>query len=383
CSSDLSLTEVEGKPAGGTLLDKANQTVQGTRQQLEQLLGRPPAAAAPAARAARIESIVDDRFESLRRFVRSGAGGAPPPVDRTIALIAEVYQLMSATETAVRSGAPPPRSDVPDRVKADAARLPEPVRSMVRDVASAGAGQALGATRDTIGQDLAASVTAVCNAAINGRYPFSPGSAADVTAEDFGRLFGPGGLFDDFFQKRLAPYVDTSVKPWRFRQVGDASFGAGTGSSLIQFQRAADIRSTFFAGGAVGGPSVRLEMKPVQMDASLLQFSLDMDGQLLRYAHGPSVPQQLRWPGTKGTNQIRIQASPTATGGETGLLFEGPWAIFRMFDRATIQPSRQPERFRSTFVVDGRAVVFDVTTSSVQNPFRLDALRSFRCPSRL
>ena len=377
---EVSLTEVEGKPAAGTLLDRANETVQGTKQQLEVLLGRPQAAQPGAPRVARIEAVVDDRFESLRRFVRAAPGGGPAPVDKTTALIAEIYQLMSNTETAVKSGAAPPPSDVPDRVKADAARLPDPVRSMIRELASAGAGQALGATRTNIGQDLATTVTSTCNAAINGRYPFTPGSPVDVTADDFGRLFGPGGVMDDFFQKKLAPYVDTTVKPWRFRQAGDASLDAG--ASLIQFQRAAEIRSVFFGGGTAG-PSVRLEMKPLQMDPALLQFNLDMDGQVLKYAHGPSVPQQMRWPGTRGSNQIRIQVSPSTASGASGLLFEGPWAIFRMFDRAQVQPSSQPERFRSTFKIDGRPIVFDVTTSSVQNPFRLDALRSFRCPSRL
>ena len=377
-----SLTEVEGKPAGGTLLDKANETEQGTKQQLESLLGRPPAAQPAAPRVARIESVVDDRFENLRRFVRPGPGGAPPPVEKTTALIGEIYQLMSSTETAVKSGAAPPKSDVPDRVKADAARLPDPVRTMVRDLAAAGAGQALGATRSNIGQDLVTSITATCNAAINGRYPFTPGSQVDVTPDDFGRLFAPGGLLDDFFQKKLAPYVDTTATPWRFRQLGDASLGDS--ASLAQFQRAAEIRNVFFGGGGgAGGPSVRLEMRPVQMDPALLQFNLDMDGQVLRYAHGPSVPQQMRWPGTRGTNQIRIQVSPSGASGASGLLFEGPWAIFRMFDRAQLQPSSQPERFRSTFFIDGRPVVFDVTTSSVQNPFRLEALRSFRCPTRL
>ena len=77
------------------------------------------------------------------------------------------------------------------------------------------------------------------------------GESANVkltTPDDFARLFGPGGLLDDFFQKKLAPYVDTTVKPWQFRQLGDASLGDS--ASLIQFQRAAEIRSVFFGGGA-------------------------------------------------------------------------------------------------------------------------------------
>jgi type VI secretion system protein ImpL len=381
---EVSLTEVEGKPAV-TLLDRASDTVQGTKQQLDQFFGRPQAAQPTAARTGRIETLVDDRFDTLRRFIRPGPGGAPAPVEKTTALIGEIYQLMNNTETAVKSGAAPPQSDVPDRVKADAARLPDPIRSMVRELAAAGAGQALGATRTNIDQDLASTVTTTCSAALNGRYPFAPGSSVDVTVDDFGRLFAPGGLLDDFFQKKLAAYVDTTVKPWKFRQLGDASLGgssAGSAASLIQFQRAAEIRNVFFAGGAPGF-SVKLEMKPLQMDPALLQFSLDMDGQVLKYAHGPSVPQQMRWPGTRGTNQIRIQVSPSASSGASGLLFEGPWAIFRMFDRAQIQPAAEPERFRSTFTIDGRPVVFDVTTSSVQNPFRLDALKAFRCPTRL
>jgi type VI secretion system protein ImpL len=379
---EVSLTEVEGKPAAASLRDRASEAVQGTKQQLEALLGQPASAQPAAPRSTRIEALVDDRFDTLRRYVRPGPGGTPAPVEKTTALIAEIYQLMSNTETAVKSGAAPPQSDVPDRVRADAARLPDPVRTMVRELAAAGAGQALGATRVNLDQDLATSVTSMCNAALNGRYPFTPGSAVDVTADDFGRLFGPGGLLDEFFQKKLAPYVDTATKPWRFRQLGDASLGAGAGASLIQFQRAAEIRSVFFGGGAPG-PAVRLEMKPLQMDPALLQFSLDMDGQVLKYQHGPSVPQQMRWPGSRGTNQIRIQVSPSSASGASGLLFEGPWAIFRMFDRAQVQPSSQPEQFRATFTIDGRPIVFDITTSSVQNPFRLDALRSFRCPSRL
>jgi type VI secretion system protein ImpL len=213
-----------------------------------------------------------------------------------------------------------------------------------------------GATRLTIEQELAGTLAPQCRAAIDNRYPFHAGSAADVTAEDFARVFGPGGLMDEFFQRRLAAHVDTNVRPWRFRQTGEGSIGGG--ASLIQFQRAAEIRRAFFQGGAAGP-------------------------QVLQYAHGPAIPQTLQWPGTRGTNQIRIQASTGVAGAEAGLLFEGPWAALRMFDRAQVIPGSRPEQFRAVFRIDSRPIEFEVTTSSVQNPLRLDALRSFRCPGRL
>lgn len=60
-----------------------------------------------------------------------------------------------------------------------------------------------------------------------------------------------------------------------------------------------------------------------------------------------------------------------------------PWAWFRMMDKGTMEPSGQGERFLLNFVVDGRKVVYELTASSVINPFQRDALEQFQCPERL
>jgi type VI secretion system protein ImpL len=65
------------------------------------------------------------------------------------------------------------------------------------------------------------------------------------------------------------------------------------------------------------------------------------------------------------------------------MITEGPWALFRMFERVQIDRGSSPEKFRATFTIDGRKAVFDVSTSSVRNPFRLDELAEFRCPQGL
>jgi type VI secretion system protein ImpL len=64
-------------------------------------------------------------------------------------------------------------------------------------------------------------------------------------------------------------------------------------------------------------------------------------------------------------------------------MFEGPWALFRMFDRLDIESTAQPERFFVIFDVEGRKARFEVTANSVENPFRLAALHSFVCPAQL
>ncbi len=117
------------------------------------------------------------------------------------------------------------------------------------------------------------------------------------------------------------------------------------------------------------------------MDVSISQFILDVDGQIVKYSHGPQVPQAVQWPGPRGSTQVRIQLTPPATRGLGP--FEGPWALFRMFDQVKIEATPQAEKFIATFVVDGRQAQFEVTASSVRNPFRLQELEHFQCPAGL
>ncbi|MBL8344140.1 MAG: type VI secretion system membrane subunit TssM, partial [Rubrivivax sp.] len=160
--------------------------------------------------------------------------------------------------------------------------------------------------------------------------------------------------------------------------VDGAPLGTDLGT-LPQFQRAKEIRDAFFAAGGPL-PGVRLVMKPFEMDARLKEFLLDVDGQLLRYDHGPQIPVEIKWPGPRGSGVVRVTVQPA---GGSGLVNDGPWALFRLFERVTITPGNSPEKFRATFDIDGRKAIFDATSSSVRNPLRLPDVRSFQCPNGL
>jgi len=269
---------------------------------------------------------------------------------------------------------------VPTRIKAEAGRLPEPLRSMLITLSQGAANQALGATRANISQAIPAQIGNFCDDAIAGRYPFVRTSSRDVTQDDFARLFAPGGEIDSFFQKNLASYVDTSSRPWKFRQLGDTTISTSS-AALLQFQRAQAIRDVFFRSGRTAG--FRLDFKPLEMDPTITQLILDVDGQLVTYSHGPQVRTSVQWPGPRGSTQARLQFAPPLASGTSAQIFDGPWAIFRMFDRAKIEATAQSERFIVTFNIEGRKAQFEVTTNSVQNPFRLLELEQFVCPNRL
>lgn len=367
--------------APASTVESAEQRAQDMlRQSREKLAGLVGAPGAPPSTAARLEEqLVDARFANLRHFVTAPAG-ARAPLDDTLALVAEVNLLLTAAQTALQGGAAPPPSPLPNRVKAESARLPPPLRTMMETLSQGSAQIAQGLMRQTLAQEVRSQIGEFCQQAVAGRYPMVPGSPRDVTQADFATLFGPGGKIDQVFQSRLAPYVDTSQRPWRFRAVEGTPLGADAGT-LPQFQRAAAIRETFFGGA--GGPALRLDFKPIEMDASIQQFILDVDGQIVRYAHGPQIPASVQWPGPRGSSEVRVQLSPPSASGASGLVDGGPWALFRLFDRVQIEPSGAPERFRATFDVGGRKAVFEVTTSSVRNPFRLRELREFACPAGL
>jgi type VI secretion system protein ImpL len=360
-----------------TLIDQATDKVSDTRASLENMFGKPESGAGQAAKntAERPELLVDNRFAELRQFTHSGEKGAPAPIAAVRDTLNELYTFLTATDTALRDGNTPPSDEVLSKIRADAGRLPEPFRNMLDDLANSSNGNVAHVVQQQIGQDAAANIGTFCHMAADGRYPLSHSSTKDMAPGDFTQLFAPGGLMDDFFQKHLANQVDTAARPWRFKGENGAS-----ARFLAEFERAAIIRDAFFSGGS-RVPSVRVELKPIQMDAGITQAVLDIDGQIVRYAHGPQVATQVQWPGTRGSNQISLQITGT-NGSNGGFVTEGPWAMNRMFDRAVLTPGRVPEQMIATFDIGGSKVAFEITASSVRSPFRLAQLEAFSCPGR-
>ena len=368
-------------PAKGLVLDVEKKAAGILKQGAESVAAAiGPKRPALSAGETRLESLVDDRFTGLRQLVSAPEGGKAP-IDRTMELLGDVYVMLNGVETALKDKVVPPPSPVPNIVKSEAARLPSPLRSMLDTLATNSAQHARSGTRNTLSSEVRSRVGEFCSQAIAGRYPLDRRSSQQATQADFAQLFGPGGLIDSLFKEKLARFVDTSTRPWRFVATEGVPLGLDVGT-LPQFQRAAAIRETFFpAGGAAA--ALRLEFKPVEMDRELTQFVIDVDGQVVRYAHGPQIPTPVQWPGPRGTSQVRVQITPPGSSGNAGMVTEGPWALFRMFDRVRIDPGNSPERFRATFEIDGRKAVFDVTASSVRNPFVLRELTEFSCPMGL
>jgi type VI secretion system protein ImpL len=217
-------------------------------------------------------------------------------------------------------------------------------------------------------------LTETCNRIVANRYPFASGSRNDTPLEDFGQLFGAGGLLDDFFQKRLVSLVDISAPTWVYKPQGEGGRPVAA-AALGEFQRAARIRDVFFRSGG-RQPALRLEMRVIDLDPALKELDLDVDGQLSKLTAG-GPPLALSWPSARLAAQIKLSSPGLAA----PLSFDGPWALFRFMDRFEVQPSAASERFTLVLNLEGKRARLDVISASVFNPFQMREIKTFRCPA--
>lgn len=320
-----------------------------------------------------IEFIVDEHFANIQRMVT----GTPPPVDEVTKLFGQVLTQLTAIDAAQKSKTAPPPAGGSAAVKAAAGTQPEPIKSMLEGLVEAGDGQSRTAERQGLSAELK-PITEACNKTIAGRYPIAQGAKADILPDDFGQMFGAGGLLDDFYARRLATLVDTGATPWAYRPLPDGTRPAGGGAALADFQRASKIRDAFFRGGGKA-PAFKVEMRLLEMDPALKELTLDIDGTAIKFTPGNTVAQVLTWPSTRVASQLKFSAA----GGGAPVQFEGPWALFRFIGSFEAQPSPQPERFTLVMTIDGRKARMEVISASALNPLRLPELRTFRCPESL
>jgi type VI secretion system protein ImpL len=119
-------------------------------------------------------------------------------------------------------------------------------------------------------------------------------------------------------------------------------------------------------------------MRALEFSDGLTDITLDIDGQAQKLAMGaPSII--VLTPSPRNASQLRI----TSNLGGAPVQFEGPWALFRLFDRFEVQPTPRPEKIIVLMNLDGRRARVEVTAGSVFNPFRMREVQQFRCPASL
>lgn len=329
---------------------------------------------------ARVTSV----FNELNKLVHQ-SGESPPPVKRLTALLNELYlELTSLTQISSEELVRVKRMQIDQvlkKVQNASKQYPYPLDSMLSAITDDSASLIQGNVCQHIQKVWESNVLNFCSLAIANRYPIVKTQKQEITPEDFGRFFGAEGMVDQFFQQYLAANVDRSEPQWRWILQDDAE-ACVSEKSLRQFKRAQNIKNSFFNLGSQT-PSLGFSLKPVGMSSEVTHLNLAIDGQQLKYSHGPVVTTPMTWPGPANTGQVSLQLLPRLAGRTSSLSFESPWALFRLFDQARISRGARSEQFLLEFSIGRRDVRFDLRANSAINPFKLKDLNFFRCPSQL
>ncbi|MDB5895269.1 MAG: type secretion protein VasK, partial [Rhodoferax sp.] len=381
------------------------------------------------------KQLVDNRFAALREIVTGqadaafgsqafaqGANGGKPGLEAISGLVNEFYTLLVIADTSMTANSlPPAGGEVGVRLKLEAGKLPAPFREVLMALANSGGDKvAQGSTEilrkqaqvqlDRLMGLMAMQVNEGCKRGIEGRYPFAA-VALEASIEDVTRVFATGGTADEYFSKYLAPFVDVSVRPWRYKNPATANAmvgvenmvsGAGAtpapatvgptligellkllaqnGPNLDAFYRAQQIRELFFREAGGKKMAWKMEMKVLELDPTITDLTIDIDGQGQRYMHGPLQSFTVNWPGPRGGAIAELIANPRVSTPTSTLQVTGPWALFRLIEKGRVVTTATAGRTSVEFVFDGRKALLDVSSGSQPNPLNSDVLKGFHCP---
>ncbi|RJF95848.1 type VI secretion system membrane subunit TssM [Noviherbaspirillum saxi] len=146
------------------------------------------------------------------------------------------------------------------------------------------------------------------NRSLGTKYPFSPDSRLEATAGEIAQTFGPDGSIAKFVQAAMGPLVvrrgDTiTARTWanmgiRFNPaftVNVARYIAGPGINPAGESTGAGSATTYF------------QLQPIPAPA-YTEFTVEIDGQAMRYRNGPQEWFNFAWPSPLGQPGARITA---------------------------------------------------------------------------
>jgi type VI secretion system protein ImpL len=382
--------------------------------------GRPASSKAPAPSPGSVISAanaqplygqpVEDRFRRFHEFVAPERGAAP--MDQLLRDMSDLYLQINRLIVSAPPGSPGEANAVADataaarRVENEASALPPSAAAFANSVARNSASLIAGGARNQISVQWAQLVP-LCTQALDGRYPVRRDSAVDIAPEDFAKLFSPSGVINTFFNTQLRQFVDVSGNQWT-AQGAEAGGISLSNDALVQFQRAARIRDTYFPTSAA--PMAKFEISPVSIDSASTRVVINIEGQEIVYDGTAAQPVVVQWPGPTGVRQSSVTFEPrpdlkptdsqpaNPKPGDTKsaeatlpaakpdtltITRTGAWSLLRLLDAGRLESLGRPDRWRLTFAVGGHRAVFELHAGSVLNPLASHDLADFRCPRTL
>jgi len=158
------------------------------------------------------------------------------------------------------------------------------------------------------------------------KYPFSPASKIEANSGEIGTVFGENGAIAKFVNAAMGPLVvrrGDALSPRRWADMGINLSPTITGSFADWINTSGSAGGGGASGGAGDGQTVfQIQAQPAP---GALEYSIEIDGQQLRYRNTQSQWTNFIWPNPQGAPGARVTAVT--------------------YDGRTVELANQPGRF--------------------------------------
>ncbi|MDX1810841.1 MAG: type VI secretion IcmF C-terminal domain-containing protein [Gammaproteobacteria bacterium] len=272
-------------------------------------------------------------------------------------------------------------NDIIGKIYKDSRHLPSPVNKWISDLSSNSWQVILANSKNQINDIWETEIYSRYQRSIKNRYPIYKSSTQNTSLEDFSDFFGPDGHYTSFLKKNLFPFLDTRRSRWRVRSLENQKLAISQ-KTINELREGYKIKDAFFTRDDAS-IKVNFQLKPDKLDAKARRVTLQLDNEKLIYRHGPQRTTSLTWPFTDTPDSSKVSILFNTETSKTGVRKSGTWAFFRLLNEANIHAAGAADRFSVKFTVDGITARYLLKASSVNNPFDLNKIHSFRAPAKL
>jgi len=199
----------------------------------------------------------------------------------------------------------------------------------------------VGPTETDVNRVWAAQVQEPFQQLLASKYPFDPAAKIEAGPAEIAKLFGPDGAVAKFTNETLTPLIvrrGDTLAPKTWADLGirlRPEFRAGFASWVSPLEGGAAGGGGTAGGAAAASASQTVFQLLPQGSPGLLEYTIEIDGQKLRYRNTAAEWSQFVWPNPSATPGARITAITNDGRGVDILNEPGNFALERMFKVAT------------------------------------------------
>ena len=211
-----------------------------------------------------------------------------------------------------------------------------------------------------------------------GKFPFAPGGGAEASQAEIGLVFGPEGAIAQFVASSLGALVVRrgdvlAPRTW-------ADMGISIAPQILQ--RFPAWMAPVASGGVASSAQTVFQLLP-HAGSGLAEYSLEIDGQLLRFRNGVAQWTNMVYPGPQGASGVRI-SGVTLEGKVVELFSDSGAAGLRHMIDAAARTRKEEGVHELRWSSGGVAVTVDLRITSAPGSGQGDGgFRGMRLPENV